>query len=115
MSTIDVGSLQTHEIYTMARLKAEEQNTTVKRFEEAGVKKNPRLYKACREFEAIYIKQMLNVMRKTVDRSGLLDGGFAQEVFEDMLYDEYAKKMAEHAGFGLSDSLYRQLSTYVEE
>jgi Rod binding domain-containing protein len=112
MSTIDVGSLQTHDIYNIARLKAEEKHTSVK---ETGVKKNSKLYRACQEFEAIYIKQMLNVMRKTVNRSGLLDGGFAQEVFEDMLYDEYAKKMAEHAGFGLSDSLYRQLSTYVEE
>ena len=38
---------------------------------------------------------MLDVMRKTVHKENdLLDGGLAQDVFEGMLYDEYAKKMA---------------------
>ncbi len=40
---------------------------------------------------------MLNVMRKTVEKEGLLDGGMSEDIFEDMLYDEYAKKMAETA------------------
>ncbi|KKL12837.1 hypothetical protein LCGC14_2531770 [marine sediment metagenome] len=69
------------------------------------------LYKASVEFESIFIKQMLNVMRKTVDKSGFLDGGFAEEIFEDMLYDDYAKKMAENASFGLANLLYEQLSS----
>lgn len=74
------------------------------------INRQSELYKVCQDFEAIFIKQMLNVMRKTINKTGLLDGGFAEEVFEDMLYDEYAKKMAKNANFGLSDTLYRQLS-----
>lgn len=76
------------------------------------INRESELYKVCQDFEAIFIKQMLNVMRKTINKTGLLDGGFAEEVFEDMLYDEYAKKMAKNGNFGLSDSLYRQLSQY---
>ena len=68
------------------------------------------LYEACQEFEAIFIKQMLNVMRKTVPKSGLLDGGAAEEIFEDMLYDEYAGSMARTAGLGLADTIYEQLT-----
>ncbi len=68
------------------------------------------LYQACQDFEAIFLKQMLNAMRQTVDKGEMLHGGFAEEVFEDMLYDEYSKKMAQTAGFGLSELLYRQLS-----
>ncbi|MBN2441369.1 MAG: rod-binding protein [Spirochaetales bacterium] len=78
------------------------------------VNKDSKLYKACQDFESIFIKQMLNVMRKTVNKSGLIDGGFAEEVFEDMLYDEYAQKMSQNANFGLSDSLYKQLSRYPD-
>lgn len=74
----------------------------------AAIDKNSRLYQVCVEFEAIFIKQMLNSMRKTVEKSGLLDGGLAEEFFEDMLYDEYAKKMAENANFGLAAMIYGQ-------
>jgi Rod binding domain-containing protein len=73
------------------------------------VDKGSPLYKVCLEFEAIFIKQMLNSMRKTVEKSGMLDGGMAEEIFEDMLYDEYAKKMASTANFGLAAMIYGQL------
>jgi peptidoglycan hydrolase FlgJ len=69
------------------------------------------LYKACVDFESIFIKQMLDVMRKSVKKEGLLDGGAGEEIFSDMLYGEYAKKMAETAQFGLSDMIYRQLTS----
>jgi len=69
-----------------------------------------KLLQACRDFEALFIKQMLDAMRNTVEKTGLVDGGMAEEIFEDMLYDEYAKKMARTAGFGLAETLYRELS-----
>ena len=72
--------------------------------------RDKKLYGVCQDFEAIFIKQMLNAMRKTVDKSGLIDGGMAEEIFEDMLYDEYAKKMSRTARFGLAEILYDQLS-----
>ena len=76
------------------------------------VEKNSDLYKACQDFESLFIKQMLDVMRKTIHRDDdLLDGGMTQDVFEGMLYDEYAKKMAQTAGFGLADTIYRQVSS----
>jgi Rod binding domain-containing protein len=69
------------------------------------------LFKVCQDFEAIFIKQMLSAMKKTVPKNDLLNGGFAEEIFEDMLYDEYAATMAKTARFGLSNLLYRQLKT----
>ncbi|MEE8589735.1 MAG: rod-binding protein [Spirochaetia bacterium] len=74
------------------------------------IDKTSKLYKVSQEFEAIFIKQMLNVMRKSVAKTGLLDGGMAEEFFEDMLYDEYASSMAESGSFGISDMIYRQLN-----
>ena len=77
------------------------------------VDKGSPLYKVCMEFEAIFIKQMLNSMRKTVEKSGMMDGGMAEEFFEDMLYDEYAKKMAATANFGLAAMIYGQLQPSI--
>lgn len=76
----------------------------------AAVDKSSELYKVCLDFEALFIKQMLNVMRKTVEKNGLLDGGMSEDIFEDMLYDEYAKKMAQTAQFGLAETMYLQIN-----
>lgn len=65
---------------------------------------------ATQEFEAIFIEQMLKSMRQTVEKSGLMDGGMAEDIFEDMLYENYAKKMSQTANLGLGDMLYRQIS-----
>jgi flagellar protein FlgJ len=86
---------------------------TARRLGPGAVDKGSPLYKVCLEFEAIFIKQMLNSMRKTVEKSGLLDGGLAEDFFEDMLYDEYAKKMATTANFGLAAMIYSQLQPSV--
>ena len=70
-----------------------------------------RLKEACSDFEAIFIKQMLDSMRKTVNKSGLMDGGMAEEIFQDMLYDKYAEKMSKTGNFGIKDILYKQLKS----
>ncbi|MCX7025051.1 MAG: rod-binding protein [Spirochaetes bacterium] len=69
------------------------------------------LWKSCQDFEAIFIKMMLKQMKATVDKAGLVSGGYAEEIFDDMLTDEYAGSMSKNAKFGLSESLYRQLSS----
>ncbi len=71
-----------------------------------------KLMGTCEDFEAIFIKQLLDVMRKTVNRSGLINRGMGEDIFEDMLYDEYAKKMVKTANLGISRLLYNQLSSY---
>ncbi len=74
------------------------------------VDRSSELYKVCLDFEALFIKQMLNAMRKTVNESGLLDGGIGTDYWKDMLYDEYAQKMAQTAQFGLAETMYLQIN-----
>ncbi|HAK44373.1 MAG TPA: hypothetical protein DCO79_00395 [Spirochaeta sp.] len=69
-----------------------------------------KLKEACRDFEALFIKQMLDTMRKTVNKSGMLDGGMAEDVFEDMLYDEYSKSMADGGSFGIAKLMYSEMA-----
>jgi Rod binding domain-containing protein len=74
------------------------------------IDKKSKLFEQCQEFESIFVKMMLSEMQKTVDKSDdLMNGGWAEEVFQDQLYDEYAKSMTKTANFGLADQLYRQL------
>ena len=73
---------------------------------------NKELYDACIEFEALFIKQMLDSMRKTVDRTSFSDSptdATGRDFFEDMLYDDYAKKMAQTTNLGIAKMMYLQL------
>ena len=75
-----------------------------------AVVRNPELYEVCIELETILIKNLLTGMRNTVMKSNLIETGFAGEIYEDMLYDEYAKLMARNASLGFAEMAYRELS-----
>ncbi|HEB71389.1 MAG TPA: hypothetical protein ENI77_02065 [Nitrospirae bacterium] len=62
-----------------------------------------------REFESIFINQMLKTMRSSVDKSGFIDGGPAEEMFTGMLDEEMARQMAFSQNSGLSKALEEQL------
>ncbi len=103
MAVTDAASLQ----YNNAMLNSSINTVKSGRMSEAEAQK---LKDACRDFEALFIKQMLDTMRKTVNKSGMMDGGMAEDVFEDMLYDEYSKDMADRSNFGIAKLMYSELS-----
>jgi len=73
------------------------------------IDKEDKLYQLCMELETFLVKNLLTSMRNTVQKSGLVDEGFAGKMYEDMLYDEYAKDYTKNANFGLAEQAYRQL------
>jgi flagellar protein FlgJ len=68
-----------------------------------------RLREACSEFEALFINLLLKELRATVGKSGLMDGGRAEEVYTGMMDTEMARDLAAKGGIGLAAILYRQL------
>ena len=87
------------------------QNLDIKKYKNMNPEKlsKDELLKVCREFESLFINQIFKSMRKTVQKSGWLDGGLKQEIFEDMLYEEYSKAIAHSGGIGLGDMVYKFL------
>lgn len=77
----------------------------------ADTKKETRLKKACNDFEAIFVKQMLSAMRQSVPKDGLFgNNGYEQEIFQSMQDDELAKSISSGRGMGISEVLYNQVS-----
>ena len=74
------------------------------------IDKSSELYEVCLELETILMKNLIKGMRSTIMKSGLVDSSFAGEVYEDMLYDEYAKTFTRNANLGFAEMAYRQLS-----
>lgn len=68
-----------------------------------------KLKQACSEFESIFIQQIFKEMRKT-KISTMTDGGMGEEIFKDMLYEEYSKMAAEKSSIGLAKIAYDYLS-----
>ena len=71
------------------------------------IDKTSKLYESALELEGFFVKQMLSQMRKTIMKSS--ESSFAQSMYEDMLFDEYAAAMTKNAGFGLADQIYLSL------
>ena len=71
------------------------------------IDKTSKLYEKSMELETFFVKQMLSSMRKTISKAN--ESGYAQNMYEDMLYDEYATSMTKNAGFGLADQIYLSL------
>jgi len=73
-------------------------------------KQQKKLWDTCVEAESLFVNKMLKEMRKSVDKGEWLHGGFAEEIFEDMLYDEYSLQISKNSNLGMAKMLYNELS-----
>jgi flagellar protein FlgJ len=59
--------------------------------------------------EGTRLKQMLDSMRDTLNKEDdLFNGGMGQDIFEDMLYEEYGRLIARTGGLGIADMIVKQ-------
>ena len=66
--------------------------------------------KVARDFESILLYRLLEEMKKTIPRSGLLDSGMTRQV-EGTFWFYLAQEVAERGGIGLWKDLYRQIAS----
>jgi Rod binding domain-containing protein len=70
---------------------------------EAGAEANlKRLRDVADDFASILYGMMMKSMRATVQKTGLLDGGQAEEIFRDFLDAEYAREAGRRGGAGVA-------------
>lgn len=64
-----------------------------------------------KQFEAVFVTQMLNHMFEGLEgEEGMFGGGHAEAMFRPMLTDEYGKMVANHGrGIGIADNVTRTL------
>ena len=71
------------------------------------------LREVCEEFESLFVKMMLDSMRATLSDDTLIPKNSGEKLFEDKLYDEYAKNISKTADLGIADMMYDQLSAGI--
>ena len=73
------------------------------------------LEKACQEMESIFLNFLLKEMRNTINKSGFISGGTAENIYTGMLDAEISKVISARGGIGLSKILYEQLGQDTED
>ena len=75
---------------------------------------NEELMSVSRQFESIFVHQLLKSMRSTVQKSGLFDS-HATRMYESMHDQEMANLMSEKRSIGLAEIVYKDLVRLEEK
>lgn len=68
-----------------------------------------RIDEAAQDFEAVFISEMLKPMFNMVEVDETFGGGKGEEVFRDLMVQEYGKSIAKQGGIGLSAQIKAEL------
>jgi Rod binding domain-containing protein len=69
-----------------------------------------KLYEASKEFESFFVEKMFVEMKKNVPKNPMFHGGYAEDIFDDMLLSQRVRKLSSNTEFGLAEKMYTQLS-----
>lgn len=76
---------------------------------EAAKARFPLLMAACQSFEAVFLSQVMRVMRQGESEDKLFGGGMAEGIYRELLDDQLAGEMATSGSTGVAAMLYEQL------
>ena len=111
---MEMGNYQINESKLIQQQAAgQEQIDNIKKMSEKRDSNNSdqKLKKAVSDFSAVFLKMMFKSMRSTLPENKYLDGGYAQEVFTDMMDKEVSKLGSGQSTFkNLNKVMFEQLS-----
>lgn len=65
--------------------------------------------KASKDFEAMFMAQMLQPMFESVEVNGIFGGGHGEEVMRGMMVQEYGKSLAANSNSKISDAVKSEM------
>ena len=81
-----------------------------------ALKNEAQIDEAAKEFEAVFLAEMLKPMFSEVNQPDpLFGGGKGEEVFNGFMVQEYSKLMAERGGIGIAEYVKAELIRIQEE
>ena len=71
---------------------------------------NPELWKACQDFEGLFLSYLIKSMEKTLPEGAISSNGLPDVMFNQVM----GSAMSKNGGIGLAEFLYRDLEPKVE-
>lgn len=65
-------------------------------------RRNARIENVAKDFEAVFIAQMLEPLFASLETPAIAGGGKSEAFFKSLLQETYAKSMADRGGFGVA-------------
>lgn len=116
---MDITSINAYNSSLFEATKAHTEQSKASSFEDylnqtVENKDDEELKKACKEFESYFTGYIFKQAQKAVysinQENSIVTRSQGEEMFTEMLIDEYSEISAEQGGLGLADTLYKQLS-----
>ena len=71
--------------------------------------------KAARDFEAVFVGQMLEQMWSNVPTDGPFGGGNGEQAFRSLMIQSVGQQIADHGGIGLAANVKREMIRMQEQ
>lgn len=80
-----------------------------------SAKKIGEIEEAAKDFESMFLSEMIGNMFETVAVDPLFGGGEAEETWRGLIVEEYSKAVVKAGGIGMSDSVKSHMISLQEE
>ena len=68
-----------------------------------------KLFDAALQFESFFMEKMYKEMKKNVPKNPMFHGGYAEDLFDDMLLTERVQTMSRTSESGLAEMIYKSM------
>ena len=65
--------------------------------------------KTAKEFEAVFLSQMMSHMFEGLEADSMFGGGQAEKIYQGMMVNEYAQDLANNGGVGIADEVAKYM------
>ncbi len=65
--------------------------------------------RAAREYESVFLNEMMQHMFSGIKPNETFGGGNAEDIYRSMMVQEYANSISKNGGFGLADAIMHEM------
>lgn len=85
------------------------QSRKIPNMKSMGVANEAAMQKTAKEFEAMYISQMMRPMFEGIEAEEPFGGGQSEKMWKSLQIDEYGKAISNAGGVGIADAVMREM------
>ena len=78
-------------------------------------KTDKKLDESAKQFESVFLAEMLAPMFNTVEVDPMFGGGQAEQIYRSLMVQQYANRIADNGGMGLASHIKAQLLKAQEQ